>query len=58
MLKNEGKIKERKVSVFTVCLPEAGDIKRRFMLAAYDLQMTTEEYVYLFAGPKSTAYRK
>ncbi|CAL2044643.1 unnamed protein product [Caenorhabditis brenneri] len=44
--------------IFTVCLPEAGDIKRRFMLAAYDLQMTTEEYVYLFAGPKSTAYQQ
>uniref|UniRef100_A0A1I7TBX3 guanylate cyclase n=1 Tax=Caenorhabditis tropicalis TaxID=1561998 RepID=A0A1I7TBX3_9PELO len=44
--------------IFTVCLPEAGDIKRRFMLAAYDLGMTTEEYVYLFAGPKSTAYQQ
>ncbi|CAI2354919.1 unnamed protein product [Caenorhabditis sp. 36 PRJEB53466] len=44
--------------IFTVCLPEAGDIKRRFMLAAYDLGMTSEEYVYLFAGPKSTAYQQ
>ncbi|CAA98947.3 Receptor-type guanylate cyclase gcy-13 [Caenorhabditis elegans] len=44
--------------IFTVCLPEAGDIKRRFMLAAYDLDMTTDEYVYLFAGPKSTAYQQ
>ncbi|CAI5453596.1 unnamed protein product [Caenorhabditis angaria] len=44
--------------IFTVCLPEDGQIKRWFMLAAYDLQMTNNEYVYLFAGPKSTAYQQ
>ncbi|CAB3397505.1 unnamed protein product [Caenorhabditis bovis] len=44
--------------IFTVCLPEDSIIKRQFMLSAYDLEMTSDEYVYLFAGPKSTAYQQ
>ena len=37
-------------------MPEASRLKRKIMLAAYDLGMLSEEYVYVFAASKSTAY--
>ncbi|PAV63310.1 hypothetical protein WR25_02415 isoform B [Diploscapter pachys] len=45
-------------TVIVVCMPEASRLKRKIMLAAYDLGMLSEEYVYVFAASKSTAYEQ
>ncbi|CAD6192410.1 unnamed protein product [Caenorhabditis auriculariae] len=45
--------------IFVLCMPETGpNVKRTLMLEAHDLGMTNDEYLYLFAGPKSTAYQR
>ncbi|CAJ0577134.1 unnamed protein product, partial [Mesorhabditis spiculigera] len=43
--------------IFVLCIPEINAAKRKFMLAAKDLGMLTDEFLYIFADMKTLGYK-